>query len=107
MNSFTVAPALNTLEEYRMKIRETDKQILSLIKERLGIGGQVADIKHGNGLPTIDPDAEKATMDSLTQSGAEIGLDPSFARRLGELLIDYSKEIEAEGGLEDTAPEEE
>ena len=94
MNSITVAPVLHTLEDYRMKIRETDKQILSLIKERLAIGGQVADIKHGKGLPTIDPDAEKATMDNLTQSGAEIGLDPSFARRLGELLIEETVRVE-------------
>ena len=34
-------------------------------------------------------------------------LNPRYAKVLGELLIDYSKEIEAEGGLEDTAPEEE
>ncbi len=94
MNSFTLASVLNTLEDYRMKIRETDKQILSLIKERLAIGGQVADIKHGKGLPTIDPDAEKATMESLAQFGAELGLDRSFARRLGELLIEETVRVE-------------
>jgi aspartate aminotransferase len=85
---------MHTLEDYRMKIRETDKQILSLIKERLAIGGHVADIKHGKGLPTIDPDAEKATMDSLTQFGAELGLNRSFARRLGELLIEETVRVE-------------
>jgi len=94
VNSFTVAPVLHTLEDYRMKIRETDKQILSLIKERLAIGGQVADIKHGKGLPTIDPDAEKATMDNLTQFGAELGLDRSFATSLGELLIEETVRVE-------------
>jgi len=91
---FTVAPVLHTLEDYRMKIRETDKQILSLIKERLAIGGQVANIKHDNALPIIDPDAEKATMDSLTQFAAELGLDRSFARRLGELLIEETVRVE-------------
>lgn len=94
MNPIIVAPVLNTLEDYRMKIRETDKQILSLIKERLAIGSQVAHIKHGKGLPTIDPDAEKATMDSLTQFGAELGLDRSFASRLGELLIEETVRVE-------------
>ena len=94
MNSFRVAPVLHTLEDYRMKIRETDKQILSLIKERLAIGGQIADIKHGKGLPTIDPEAEKATMDSLTQFGAELSLDRSFSRRLGELLIEETVRVE-------------
>ena len=94
MNSFTVGPVLNTLEDYRMKIRETDKQILSLIKERLAIGSQVADVKHSKGLPTIDSDAETVTMDSLTQFGAQLGLDQSLTRRLGELLIEETVRVE-------------
>jgi aspartate aminotransferase len=89
-----VVHVLHTLEEHRMKIRETDKQILSLIKERLTIGNQVADIKHRKGLPTIDPDAEKTTMDNLTEFGKELGLDQSFARRLGELLVEETVRVE-------------
>ncbi len=34
-------------------------------------------------------------------------LNPRYARVLGELLIDYAKEIEAEGGLGESAEEEE
>jgi len=89
-----VVHVLHTLEEHRMKIRETDRQILSLIKQRLVIGSQVADVKHRKGLPTIDPDAEKATMDNLTQFGEELGLDRSFARRLGELLVEETVRVE-------------
>ncbi len=33
-------------------------------------------------------------------------LNPRYARELGELLIDYSKEIEAEGGAGESASEE-
>jgi hypothetical protein len=33
-------------------------------------------------------------------------LNPRYARELGELLIDYSKEIEAEGGAGEGAEEE-
>lgn len=34
-------------------------------------------------------------------------LNPRYAKDLGELLIDYSKEIEAEGGLGESSGEEE
>jgi aspartate aminotransferase len=85
---------LNTIEETRTKIRENDKQILSLIKQRLAIGSQVAGIKHGKGLPTVDPDAEQATMLNLTESASELGLDRSFVQRLGELLIEETVRVE-------------
>jgi len=34
-------------------------------------------------------------------------LNPRYAKDLGELLIDYSKEIEAEGGMGDSGESEE
>jgi len=94
MNSTIVAYDLNTLEDYRMKIHETDKQILSLVKERLAIGSQIAEVKHTKDLPTIDSDAEKATMDSLTQFASQLGLNQSLTRRLGELLIEETVRVE-------------
>ncbi len=94
MNSIIVASDLNTLEDCRTKIRETDKQILSLIKERLAIGSQIAEVKHSKDLPTIDSDAETVTMDSLTRFGAQLGLDQSLTRRLGELLIEETVRVE-------------
>ena len=34
-------------------------------------------------------------------------LNPRYAKDLGELLIDYSKEIEAEGGMSDSGESDE
>jgi|GEM_PF-7040744 len=34
-------------------------------------------------------------------------LNPRYAKELGELLIEYAAEIEAEGGVEETSGEEE
>jgi aspartate aminotransferase len=85
---------LNSLEDYRVKIRETDRQLLSLVAERFALGDKVAEVKKSKGLPTIDPDAEKATLDNLTQSAANLGITNSFARRLGELLIQETVAIE-------------
>jgi aspartate aminotransferase len=85
---------LSSLEEYRAKIRETDRQLLSLVAERFSLGDKVAEVKKVKGLPTIDSDAEKATLDNLTQSAANLGITNSFARRLGELLIQETVAIE-------------
>jgi aspartate aminotransferase len=86
--------ALNSLQEYRSGIRETDKRILALVKERLSLGSHLSEIKHEKGLPTIDVDAEQATMNSLVQSAEELGIEKSFARRLGQLLIEETVRVE-------------
>ena len=85
---------MSTLEEYRKQIRERDKQLLSLVKERLVLGNKVALIKESKGLPTIDPDAEQATMDSLTHLAKDLEIDSAFAKRLGELLIEETISVQ-------------
>jgi aspartate aminotransferase len=82
------------LAEYRLKIRETDKRILVLVKERLEMGTRVAGVKHERGLPTIDVDAEQATITNLIQSADELGVEKTFAERLGELLIEETVRVE-------------
>lgn len=86
--------ALSTLEECRARIRDTDKQLLSLVKQRLALGDEVAKIKEAKHLPTIDTDAEQATIKNLTSLGENLGIDPSFARRLGELLIEETVTVQ-------------
>lgn len=89
-----VSYALSTLEKYRAQIRETDKQLLSVIKERLVLGDQVAHVKERKGLPTIDADAEQATMANLANFAGDLGISKSFARRLGELLIEETVSVQ-------------
>ena len=79
---------LSTLEDYRGQIRETDKRLLFLIKDRLAIGDKIAEVKESKGLPTVDADAEQATMQHLSHLATELGIPAPFARRLGELLIE-------------------
>jgi aspartate aminotransferase len=85
---------LNGLEDYRLKIRETDKRILALVKERLDTGARVVEVKRERGLPTIDADAEQMTMANMVQVAAELGIEKKFAQRLGELLIEETIHVE-------------
>ncbi len=91
-----MASVLSTLEDYRTQIREIDKQLLSLIKERLAIGDKVAEVKESKGLPTIDADAEQVTMDNLNQLAKGLGISVPFTRRLGELLIEETVNVQNE-----------
>ena len=68
--------------------------MLLLVKKRLDVGAQVAETKHERGLPTIDADAEQATITNLTHTAAELGVEKRFAERLGELLIEETVHVE-------------
>ena len=85
---------MSGLEEYRRQIREKDKQLLSLIKERLLLGDKVAAVKESKGLPTIDPEAEKITLDNLAHMANDLGISGRFARRLGELLVEETVKVQ-------------
>ena len=85
---------MSMLEEYRTQIHEKDRQLLSLIAERFALGDKVAELKKSKGVPTIDSDAEKATLANMAQFARDIGITTSFARRLGELLIQETVAVE-------------
>ena len=85
---------MNTLEQYRNQIREIDRQLLSLIKKRLSIGIELSEVKRAHGLPTIDADAEQATMNNLMNSATTLGVDVAFAKQLGELLIEQTIQVQ-------------
>jgi len=85
---------LSELEECRSKIRETDKEILTLIEQRLTTGTRLAGIKRQRKLPIIDSVAEQAVINNLVKSADELGIDERFARRLGGLLIEETVRVE-------------
>jgi aspartate aminotransferase len=92
-----VISILSTLEEYRTRIRENDRQLLSLIHERFSIADKMAEIKQTKGLPIIDTDAEQSAMSNIAQAARELGLSTEFARRFGELLIEETVRVEERG----------
>jgi aspartate aminotransferase len=95
-----VSIVLNDLEDLRSRIRENDKKILALVKERLVIGAGVGSIKHERELPTVDVDAEQITLRNMVRSANELGIDESFAQRLGELLVEETVRVEDSGQLQ-------
>ena len=85
---------MDDLQEYRFKIRDTDRKIVGLVNERLVLGARLGGIKNEKGLPTVDADVEKATIHNFVASASELGIEKGFARRLGELLIEETVRVE-------------
>jgi len=88
---------LSTLEEYRNRIRENDRQILSLIHDRFTLANKIAEIKHAMDMPVIQAEAEQSAMSNLIQTAEPLGVDSTFARRLGELLIGETVRVQEQG----------
>jgi aspartate aminotransferase len=65
-----------------------------LIKERLTIGIELSNVKQVQGKPIIDSDAEQITMDNLVKSATSLGIEVSFAKQLGELLIEKTIQVQ-------------
>jgi aspartate aminotransferase len=60
----------------------------------LDIGIKLSEIKRSLHLPIIDTDAEQAAIDNLVRTSSGLGIDISFARQLGELLIEKTIEVQ-------------
>ena len=87
---------MSSLEEYRTRIREKDRELLSIINERLSLAHKVAEVKQTQALPTINADAEHATMENLLETAKKLGIHLPFTRRLGELLIEETVKVQDE-----------
>ena len=81
---------MSSLEEYRTQIRQKDRQLLSVIRERLSLVDKIAEAKRMQGLTIVDPDTELAVIENMIQTSKELGVEPDFTHRLSELLIEES-----------------
>ncbi len=84
----------NNLEISRKKIRELDKKILSLIKERLDVAKRIGDTKKKNGLSPINLKVEKKVVDNSLQMGKTIGLNEEFSKKIINMLISESLKVQ-------------
>jgi aspartate aminotransferase len=54
----------------------------------------LSEIKKTQGLPTIDTDAEKITMENILSNSKKLGIDESFARQFGELIVEQTIHVQ-------------
>src|SRR5688500_2696986 len=87
-------PARAELLNLRDQIDTVDRQLLSLLSQRVGLVHRVGEVKRAAGLPIKDAERERTKVDSLTTQGEEIGVPPHVVNRVWTALFETSYEIE-------------
>lgn len=80
------------LEQIRLRINETDKELSCLFSQRMDLVAQVAKIKEKAGLPVYDPKREKQVLDRIAQSVTTE--KATYLRQVYQCLMDVSKDYE-------------
>lgn len=78
------------IDEKRLKVRELDSRIISLIGERLAITKEIGKSKKKQGIPLKNFEVEKRVIANALSAAQDSGVDPELARSVMQLLINES-----------------
>lgn len=82
------------LEEYRRQIDSLDKEIIDALARRFEVVRKVGELKIRENMDAVQPVRAQAVKDAAVRMGEGQGLDPSFVRRLYDVLIDHAHAME-------------
>ncbi|QIN84657.1 chorismate mutase family protein [Rubrobacter tropicus] len=84
------------LEELRAQLDEIDERMLRLVRERIQMIVRIAEHKREHGIPMMQPQRVESKHERAATFAAANGLDPSYLRRLYDLIIEESCRVEDE-----------
>lgn len=84
-----------TLRELRLEVRAIDSKLVTLVARRFRLARKIGEQKRRLKKPVIDPTVERSVVENFTNSAIEAGIDRDFARRLINVLIEGSVEVQA------------
>ncbi|MEM3058352.1 MAG: chorismate mutase, partial [Candidatus Nitrosocaldaceae archaeon] len=87
--------SIDELENNRREIKKITIEIIDNVKKRMDLAKKIGDIKQRYGLSIIDNEKERELRSSIMDYSNKIGLDPNFASRLLNLLIDESRRLQS------------
>jgi chorismate mutase/prephenate dehydrogenase len=76
-----------TLEELRRRLSEVDRDLIGLVAARQQIVAEIGAHKIQNAVPTRDYEREREVLKSAHERALSLGLEPSLAEQIMELLI--------------------
>lgn len=82
------------VERHRTTLNEIDKGILELLRQRMDVSQEIAEIKKQANAPLYQPDRWKEVQEAAERAAAEKGLSREFVRRCFQLLHEYSIEVQ-------------
>jgi chorismate mutase/prephenate dehydrogenase len=80
----------NKLDKLRSKIKETDVQILTLIRQRLDLAREIGQLKFSSNIPVKDYKVEKEVLERNLAAGTDLGLYEPLTTEITKLLIRYA-----------------
>ena len=84
-----------SIEDWRIKIDEIDKQLVELLNQRARYADEIGKIKEQLGLEAYSPKREQDVLDNIMKHNKG-PLDSLAVRRLFERIIDESRKLERE-----------
>ena len=82
---------LEILDWLRTKVKQNDREMVRLLKERMEITGEIGRRKNARGLPVKDPKSERAVLKNALDAGRELGLSPRLVERILRTVIAESR----------------
>jgi chorismate mutase len=79
--------ALAELQSLRESIDNVDAALIHMLAERFKFTQAVGRLKAANGMPPSDPDREKRQVERLRALAAEANLDPEFAEKWFNFVV--------------------
>lgn len=84
----------NELQKLRGELRSIDSVLVDTLAQRMRLVSKIGLLKQELNMPVIDTAAEKSTIDNITTRATEVGLEEPYARRLAELIIGGSVDVQ-------------
>lgn len=84
------------LDPFRERIDNIDRQITTLLADRLQVCAEVAAYKKQHAIPMMQPDRVEAVKDRCAALGASKGLRAEFVKELYGRIIDEACRLEDE-----------
>lgn len=86
---------MNTVEELREKIRETDEQIFRLVGQRVALAGKIGEIKRSSGIRLRDYTVEAQVISRAEEICGSMGIERQTGRAIAKELIRAALHIQS------------
>lgn len=85
---------MDEINKLRGEIDKIDQELLDLIVRRIELVRAIGAVKKNEGIEVIDEEREKEIFNRLTTLAGEKGIDPDIVKKIWNVLIKISYEIE-------------
>lgn len=83
-----------SLDNLRERIDALDRELARILAERSRLIPKVVEAKLEQNLPIFQPEREARQYEKFATIAAEFGIDPDLVRKIFELIIEQSKDVQ-------------